>query len=366
MTSSRWTIADLSSYDFQSDEYKDLYARANATVFQSPGWLDHVYGGLVADFRVSPSIITIREQASAQLVAVLPLVRRRYWMFRVAEFADFGVSDYCTVIADPAQLPTLLADKALASDLQRLLARNDLIVARKVPEPSLPALDLIGRAHRTKLDFGAHDTRLFGTFEHWRDASMSASQRRFLDIKRRDLSRKGRIDIAVTETPDGLAEALDRIRAFREHRFRETTMIDILSKDTFARFYRDVSADGPLGRAYTLNVNGAPASIAFGLVSGDTFHLVLTGFDFARYRNYSVGLLVIEDALRDCIARGMARFDFTIGDQSYKRDFGTSATGMWALWRGFTVPGRILAKAMSHSPTAQHWARRLVRRSANP
>jgi len=362
MTSPRWTIDDLISYDFQSDEYKDLFARAEATVFQSPVWLDHVYKRLAAELGASASIITVRERENARLVALLPLVKRRYWTLDVAEFADFGVNDYCSLVADAELLPALIADRSISSGIRRLLATSDILVARKIPRPALPAFDLIGEARRSKLDFGAHDTQLFGPFEHWRETNISPSRRRFLDTKRKDLAKKGKIAIAVAETPAALADALARIRTFREYRFRATAMTDILGKDTFIRFYRDISGGAPLSRAYTLTVNDAPVSVAFGLVKDGTFHLVLTGFDFERYRNFSVGLLIIEEALRDCIARGMTKFDFTIGDQSYKRDFGTDTTEMWTMWQGLTLPGRALALAMSRSPRVQRWARRLAKR----
>ncbi|WP_163595212.1 GNAT family N-acetyltransferase, partial [Klebsiella pneumoniae] len=65
----------------------------------------------------------------------------------------------------------------------------------------------------------------------------------------------------------------------------------------FAQFYRDAAEETPPARGYIMTMNGTAIGAAFGLVHRDTFHFVLSGFDFRNYRNASVGLLLIEDII---------------------------------------------------------------------
>ena len=78
-----------------------------------------------------------------------------------------------------------------------------------------------------------------------------------------------------------------------------------------------------LTRTYGLWLDGAPIAGGFGLAHRGAFLLVLTGSDLAVYKNLCLGLLAMEDILRDCMGRGDAVFDLTIGDEAYKRQFGT-------------------------------------------
>jgi CelD/BcsL family acetyltransferase involved in cellulose biosynthesis len=48
----------------------------------------------------------------------------------------------------------------------------------------------------------------------------------------------------------------------------------------------------------------------------------LVGYDVERLRNYSLGLLIVDELVCDAIRTGRSRFDLTVGDESYKTDFG--------------------------------------------
>jgi CelD/BcsL family acetyltransferase involved in cellulose biosynthesis len=362
MHTSRWDVRGLADFDFLSSEYADLFARADATVFQSPFWLDRLYHGLAAGLHVVPLVVTIHDQASGQLAAVIPLVRRRYRGLAVAEFADLGVSDYCAIVADAALLPELLSDASLPARVQRALGACDLVMVTKVPMRALPAFDLLGHARKARMPFNAQATVLTGPFDEWRERTISATQRRFLNTKRKRVQNKFKIETRIADQPRDIETAIDHIRAFRDHRFRTAGLADLLREEAFVAFYRDIAQKIPPARAYVMTLDGTAASAAFGLVHNGAFHLLLSGFDFLNHRNASLGLLIIEDIIRDCIARGETTFDFTIGNQPYKREFGTVETRIWSVWAGVSLKGRIVAFALSRSLVLRNLARWLGRR----
>jgi CelD/BcsL family acetyltransferase involved in cellulose biosynthesis len=364
MDTSRWDVRGLADFDFLSSEYADLFARADATVFQSPIWLDRLYKRLATGLHVAPLVVTIRDQASGRLAAVIPLMRRRYRGVTVAEFADLGVSDYCAVVADTAVVPELLSDTSLPALVQRSLEPCDLVMVTKVPMRALPAFDLLGHARNARMPFNAQAAVLTGRFDEWRERTISASQRRFLDTKRKRLQNKFTVETRTADQPQDIETAIDHIRAFRDHRFRTAGLADLLRDEAFVAFYRDIARKTPPARAYVMTLDGTVASAAFGLVHNGAFHLLLSGFDFLNHRNASLGLLIIEDIIRDCISRGETTFDFTIGNQPYKREFGTVETHIWSVWAGVSVKGRIVAFALSRSLVLRKLARRFGRRGA--
>lgn len=354
-----WAISATAAFDFLSDEYRDLFVRANATIFQSPVWLDRIYATLAPRFDALPLIVTIRAREGGRLVALLPLAVRRFRGVRVATFADFGVADYCAVVVDPHALDGLLDDARLPSRIRSLLRCCDLLSVRKVREQDARAFDLIGGAVRSRAELSAHASTLAPQFETWLDNAMDPTQRRSLERKRRKLRAKGDVRVDIAESGDAIVGALEDLRGFRAQRFKASEVRDLLSDEVFVRFYDELAHRGASARAYTLRVDGAPVSIAFGVARDDTFHMLLSGFS-PDYRNYSVGLLVIQDVIQDCVARGESRFDLTIGDQPYKRAFGTVETRIWSVWSGIGLPGRGLAYALSRSQRALRLARRMM------
>ncbi len=360
-----WDVAAVQTYDFLAAEYRALFAHSSATVFQSPLWLDRLYRRVAAELNAEPLILLIRERGTARLAAVLPLIVRRQLSLRVAEFADFGVSDYCAPVCDLDLASTLLGDKSIQRQLRERVKSCDLLMMQKVRAETLPLFGLLGGTRRSALPFTAHATTLCGPYAAWRETRISPSQRRFLDTKRRWLTKRGTLTTSVADCKERLDDALNNIQRFRDHRFRATGAFDILKNNIFAQFYREVADETPPARGYIMTMNGTMVGAAFGLARNKTFHLVLSGFDFVNYRNASIGLLLIEDIVEDCIKRGETSLDLTIGDQPYKREFGTSETTMWSIWLGISVTGRVAAHLLSRSRRLRQIVRRLTRRPVN-
>ncbi|HEY0219280.1 MAG TPA: GNAT family N-acetyltransferase [Afipia sp.] len=357
-----WDVAAVSTYDFLSAEYRALFAHSTATVFQSPLWLERLYRRVAAELAAEPLIILIRERGTGRLAALLPLIVRRQLTLRVAEFADFGVSDYCAPVCDLDFVSTLRNDETIQSQLRERLQSCDLLIIQKVREETLPAFELLGQTRRSELPFTAHATSLSAPYAVWREANISPSQRRFLDTKRRWLTKRGTLTTSSAESKQQFHDVLNNIKQFRDYRFRETGAFDILKNNVFAQFYREVAEEAPPARGYNMTMNGTTVCAAFGLVRDKTLHLVLSGFDFLNYRNASVGLLIIEDIIEDCIKRGETSLDLTIGDQLYKREFGTRETTMWSIWLGISLTGRVVAHLLSRSRRLRQMVRRLTRR----
>jgi ribosomal protein S18 acetylase RimI-like enzyme len=74
-------------------------------------------------------------------------------------------------------------------------------------------------------------------------------------------------------------------------------------------------------RAWTLRIDGTPRAYAIGICSDQTFHFSATGFD-PKYRDHEIGTLLFLYMVDDLVKEGLSRFDFGLGDASYKQRFG--------------------------------------------
>ncbi len=92
-----------------------------------------------------------------------------------------------------------------------------------------------------------------------------------------------------------------------------------------------------------LELNGEPAAITLSLQNEKTLLCLLIGYDFARLRNYSLGLLIIDQMVRNAINQGLTYFDLTVGNEQYKGDFGARPRPLYEILVLGTVRGRVAA-----------------------
>ncbi len=92
-------VAVEPAFDFGGADYRALHANSDATVFQSPAWLDALHRDVAPTFGATQATVTVRDQ-DLRLMMVLPLVRRRQHGVTIVEFADFGLCDYNAAVCD--------------------------------------------------------------------------------------------------------------------------------------------------------------------------------------------------------------------------------------------------------------------------
>lgn len=323
-------IATENAFDFLSGEYLQLFANSKASPFQHPTWLKQFYAKLGTRRGVEPLIIVARYRPGQRLAFVLPLIRRRYSVMRIIEFADLGVCDYAAPICSVETFAAVVGSAIVCDKIRELLKPFDVLRIRKLSDHALPLGKVLGVTRCSVMGMSAHVAALYGPYAQWRADNMDASFRKELDKKARQLSRKGRVEFSCVCEPSLIDATLCAIREYRRFRFAVDSG-DLLQQESFFEFYGAIAADTVLSRTYCLSLDKQPIAGVFGLSHADSFLVLLSGFDHATYKNFSIGKLLFEYIARDCIERGDRMLDFTIGDEAYKSSFGTTPTPLWMI-----------------------------------
>ncbi|MFD1825862.1 MULTISPECIES: GNAT family N-acetyltransferase [Mumia] len=355
-------VVDCSErFDWLSDEYESLYASATATLFQHPNWLNEIYATLAEGMGADPAVVTIR--SDGRLVAVLPLVRRRGRVRRL-EFADLGVSDYTVPVIAADVEAALLADPSVPKAIRHALGPADLLTVPKVPASATRLTALLGGPDVVRLQYDAHVIELGTSFEDWRSAR-DLDFTRHLDNKRKRIGRKQRV-LALRELKDvdEIDGAFALMREFRRSRFSDRRAIDLVQDPEYYEFYRRAAHDGATkggpGSTTVLTINDEIVGVSFGLSDSSRDLFVLIGYDFDRYRNYSLGLVMVEELIKVSIANGKTYHDLTLGHEGYKQDFGAEATPMFAVHMTKTPVGWAAKTAAAQNTAARHFAKRAL------
>ncbi len=103
-------------------------------------------------------------------------------------------------------------------------------------------------------------------------------------------------------------------------------------------FYRALCDHTDIARVGRLTLDGRIIAGCFGTLTDGTFQLLAVAHD-GVFKNWSPGLLAIESSIAQMCAQGVTVYDFTIGDEPYKLDFGVENEKLYDLSAGLTWKG---------------------------
>jgi CelD/BcsL family acetyltransferase involved in cellulose biosynthesis len=337
-------VRAVDSLDFTGADFRRLHASADATVFQSPEWLEGLYRVLLPTLPVTPCIVTVHGQADGRLMLVLPLVRRRIGLLDVIEFPDFDVSNYGGGIVSQTDRICLADDPALAAAIARAIGPFDLFLARKVLPDHLWVGKLIAGIRSTPREYCHHvlDTG------HRVGNPPRLSRRSFHGGIARKLGRLRRdhhVELTRAATASDVADRIERLDTWTLRRYGRGLACCKQSLTTLLGASAVTPEASASAHVYALLVDGEPAAIITGLSGRGTFCAVMTGFD-DRFARDSVGLIAFRELIGRRTELGDLSFDFSLGDQTYKSLFGARSLPVHMLtaagsWRG-AIASRVL------------------------
>lgn len=293
-----------------------------ATPFVSAGWVLACWRHYAGDAR--PWILGAR--VDGRLVGLAPLALRRRRGVRSLHILAEPLSDYWDVVAVPAERSAVLT--AVGEELRRRAGEWDEIVLGRMPEHSETpaALERAGLTALRGRGFPAPGLELPGSFE---DYLRALPGRRRSDIRRHlrwldagDVVLRPRLD------PSELPAAVERWHALRTRQWIEQgrPLFQMQASETFARFMREVLLDlVPAGRALLWEFLAGDRLVGsyVNFVDDRAFYHYLGGYDPGE-RGLGIGQMVVGEGIRSSIEAGRRYFDFMIGAEPYKYDYGAA------------------------------------------
>ena len=329
--------------------------------FQRAAWLETWFGSFASQKRTEICAATIEDSVTGEAVFVLPLmVEHRGGVARLKAW-DSGVSDYNGPVMSRSFAPTSGEMRQLWHEMLEALPKADLIEIEKVPSHigmrDNPMLDVEGVRES---EFARHPLPLDSNFENLAASRFNPSHRRTLAKKRKKLQNKGKLEFALLSGPEALAP-LDLVLEWRAKRFAEQNEAEEAAR--VAAFYRSLAEHTDIARVGALSLDGQVIAGCFGTLTDDTFQLLAVAHD-GRYKNWSPGLLAIESSIAIMCANGATVYDFTIGAEPYKFDFGVDVERLFDVQASLTMKGAVyLRLRRSWTQAKQAWHASAERRA---
>ena len=310
-------IQDLSGFAALRPHWDGLLAASAANnPFLTFEWLNAWWANLGGNARLQ----TIAVWSDNELIAIAPLMSTRSpgWFTRL-EFLGSGHagSDYLDLIVRRGR-----ESEALDSLADFIASKRQTLRLEHVPETSLAAhvarrlqdcgwtTSIVANGICPVIDLGGH------TWESY----LAARGRAHRANVRRRLRALGDMSLERVTTDAQRDEALSALFAFHEWRFSAQGGSTAFLTPALRAFHQDATRQalerGWL-RMYVLRLNGVPAAVMYGFAYNGQFYFYQHGFD-ERYRNQSIGLVLMALTIRAAFDEGLHTFDMLWGAEPYK------------------------------------------------
>ena len=330
---------------------------ADGTVFQTFDWLSTWQRHIGARNSVWPAIV-VAYDASGAMLALLPLAVCKCGLARELAFLGSELCDYNAPLLAPGFSEQVDRARFLAlwAEISKLVQANprlhhDTIILTKMPEKVGAQTNPMRHLGGTINPSGAYLTHLTGDWETFYTAKRSSATRRRDRTKRKKLSEMGEIRYVEPAAGGETLHTLDILMTQKARLFAHMGVGNLFAKPGHAEFYRAIAGD-PALRALVhisrLDVGAIPAAVNLGLTYRGCYYHLLASYDDGDVSRFGPGAAHLHDLMHQAIDRGFGVFDFTIGDERYKRDWCDTELTLYdyiaaATWRGALIATPLLA-----------------------
>lgn len=343
-------IEDRAQFDALEADWTDLFARAGQShqLFLSFNWLWHWCNHyLPAAGAKGPKLAIVTARRDGRLVMAWPMVSERVHGLTTLSWMGEPVSQYGDVLVDGEEdVASLLASgwsfirTRLNADLLRLRkVRADAVVAQFL---STAAAGIVTETLQAPyLDLASAPN--FAAYEQRYSSKAKRNRKRL----RRLLDEQG--DVSFEEVTGGAeARALiaKTVELKRQWLVSRGLVSKALAEERFEKFFADVAGaeQRPADcRVAVLKHKGQVLAMTVGLKHRERIVQHIIVFDIAHQKS-GVGVLILEQSLRNAFAAGAGCYDLMAPGDAYKMDWADATVEVrdWAL--PLSLAGRLYAR----------------------
>lgn len=298
----------------------------DATVFQTFELVRAWVGNIAEPAEARWLAVALHDAMTGAPLLILPLMHSEYFGLKVIECADLGIADFNGPAVARGFVPSATDMASYWETLKAALPPADLVRLSKLPARFGRArnpLMLLPNVHPMKLSNWKAD--LDRDFASWLESNVPEKLRADLAARRRKLGKRGAIAFRIAETEEEVDRLFSQLLTERRERFEALGRRDLLADQHCRDFYRSLIRPGDpksLAVMQALTVGGEIVATGYGLVHNEAFHMIFPGFAGRGWRNYSPGLQLFLASMEWAASCGLKHYDFTIGDEGFKRDLG--------------------------------------------
>jgi CelD/BcsL family acetyltransferase involved in cellulose biosynthesis len=358
---------DLASIE---SDWRAFEATADCTVFQTFDWLSTWLRNVGVHEGCKPAVVIGRYEGTILFLMPFALegsagLRKITWLgsYLCNYNGPVLIRDFSRRVSSPQFIQ-------LWQDIQSLLRRrlgHDIVDLEKMPitigEQANPFCAMRVTPHVND----AYMTVVGGDWEAYYAAKRSSSSRKTDRKKRKRLADHGETRFITAASRDDVLRSVDALIDEKRRSYAKLGVANMFDWPGYRDFFIDLATgvqSARLTHVSRVDVGEMTAAANFGLTYRGRYYYILAGYDDGELARFGPGAMQLQDVMRYAADNNCPLFDFTIGDEPYKREWCDVEIGLCdyvspASWRGSlvaatTVPFRQIKRWIKRNPTA--WA----------
>ena len=326
-------------------------ADADHTFFQTFAWLDAWVRHVGNRMATLPAVVTGRDP-DGTLLFILPLAIQRRAAVRRLTFLGSDLCDYNAPLLHP-EFTSRIGEAGFAAVWKRIVAllradgrfAFDVIDLVKMPEQVGTQRNPLVALHTEPNPSGAYLTALAGTWDEFYAAKRSSSTRKKERQQQRQLTAAfGDIRFVDELEGEDRTKTLDLLFAQKAASFARMGVGNIFVRPGYRELFTAFAMDPStrhLVHLSRLEVGSSIAAVSVGFTACNCYYLVVSSYEGGDIARFGPGRAHLQELLRYALRNTFACFDFTIGDELYKRDWSDARLTLYDHLSPVTVRGAV-------------------------
>lgn len=239
------------------------------------------------------------------------------------------------------------------------LPAADLVRVNKIPERiGRNRNPLVGSAGLWRKGTRSWSVEIPNSWSEYESAVLSSKIRRAFRSRLKNLEAMGSVAYVFANDDSSATRIFDALCAHREARFAKLGRSNILRSAPYREFYRQIVWRSiPSGPAFlsALTVDSQVVATMLGLQWRDCYLALIPTMVEGDLQKHGIGKLMNWFQMKEMHARGCRHFDFTIGNESYKRDYGAQPSELYEMVLPLKLYSRPLAWAFRMRAGLGRW-----------
>lgn len=314
-------------------------------VFQTRQWLEGWYEAVGRHRGVRPCLAAVYDDDDSPSL-FFPFQIEESGRLRTLVWFGGELIDYGAPVIGPGRVDMIAAWMEVLSRIPPV----DLVRLPRIPETinndENPMLALECREYHSR----AHYVELEGEWEEFYQGHAGSKTRSTDRRKERRLRDLGTVEVlAGVPGEDPVFDEIALATASQKsERYRVMRAPDIMERDGVRDFFEKPAAplrDGGILHLSAVSLDGELITTHWGMRFGDRFYYYMPSYAEGTWMKYSPGRLLLFQLFEWCFDNGVKFFDFTIGDESYKKDWCDREIKLYNYIEGLTAGGKAAAAA---------------------
>ncbi len=331
-------------------EWETLEANSNTTPFQTFFWQKTWFDTIGSKRNIQPFIIKV--YSNKICIAIFPFCIKKKYLKLI--YWNGGIqTDYNLPLINNKYYNLVNLDIIWNNVLQKIKP-YDLIILNKLPEFINGNKNLFIEKLKKKYLSSSYQLIL-----NSKNLQKLKNKKIIKDNKRqiRRLNKIGDLKFIIAENKEERKEIIDTMIFQKSQRYITTKSWDMFSEKENIVFYTklDKNLNKISNFHYScIKLNNEIIATHLGFHDKQNFYYLMPSFDVKKYYIYSPGKILIEFLIEWAIKNNLEIFDFTVGNEYYKKLWSNKSFNIYDYEKSGSINGKIIIMLNNYKKLIKH------------